>query len=298
MVRTALILFAALILFPLTPVRAAPSFPADPVPERIVVEKDDGTRTTVACVERWPGDFVRLVSGKGDVRFLSIQTIRTIRDEAGIDVTERVLRDWEGFGTMPRAPELVDEPSPKLIPPRFKQEFGVIQVGVLGRMNATDGESNAAVALDLGTMRNLSSNQALGGTLGLVADEEYLRIAVKPRLRHWMSSSLAFDVAPGIFHSVDSDGSPTSHGPVGFLLETSLLWSGFTVTGQLEVVETERVHYEYLDPLHYSGSVTESSTEASYHLGMKLGGGAAVPATFIAMFAIVVIGWDASGEIY
>ena len=43
---------------------------------------------------------------------------------------------------------------------------------------------------------------------------------------------------------------------------------------------------------------SEPPLEASYHLGMKLGGGAAVPVSFIALLAIAVMGSVGSGEIY
>ena len=278
MVRTAFILVVALMLFSRIPGHAASSLPIDPVPERIVVEKDDGTHIAVARVERWPGDFVRLISGTGGARYLPISTVRTIRDETGADVTERVLRGWEGFGTMPTAPQ----PS-KRIPARYRQEFAMLQGGILGRTNPPSGEPHAALAIDLGTMRNLSTSLALGGTLGLVSDSDHLRIAAKPRLRQWLTNSVAFDVAPGIFHSVDSDNSSTAHGSVGFLLDTSFIFVGLAVTGQMEVVETKRRYME-------------SKTEASYQLGLKTGGGVAVATSLVLMLAVAALG--GGGETY
>jgi hypothetical protein len=292
MLRAASIALVCLAVVPLESPFAAPSLSLIPVAERITVEQVNGSVSTAARVEPWPGGFVRLVGGGGSVSFIPVYEVRSIRADSGADATERVLRRCEGIGVAPVEPEIVGRPSPKEVPLRSRQEFVIAQGGVMGRFGAEARESWGSVTIDLGTLRNVSAKYAFGGTLGMVADEEYVRIAFKPRIRRWITNSLALDVAPGVFLPIDSESSPTNHGDVGFLCETTLAlreWIG--VTGQIEVVDRTRTQ----DPkdwrvTHEPAFTADSGIEVSYHLGAKLGGGAGT-AAFITMLltSLVVI---------
>jgi len=79
-------------------------------------------------------------------------------------------------------------------------------------------------SLEFGGMRNIGSHFALGGALAVTIDgDDELRraVAIKPRVRYWITRYVSVDVAPGLVVGINSsptDDLPSFMGHVGVSL--------------------------------------------------------------------------------
>jgi len=267
-------------------------------PSITVVLTDDSVRVCSA-VELWARDFVRVTLHDGAFEFISVHRIRVIRGSHEIDLTDRVLVDGKKVPSpdrlpadpvppeIVRVPKAYEAPALRGRPLPWDRGFPIVQGGVLGALTDanrySDGEEGVAIA-DFGYMGNVSTKTAVGGTFSLVGNQDYLRIALKPRVRRWMTRTTSIDFAVGAFTCVDDTTGDVDHSGIGFTGETSLNFGDFvSITSLIEVSNVdERVNWgSYLD------SHVSSGTEFAWYLGIKAGGEPGVPASILAGLAAI-----------
>lgn len=265
-------------------------------PESVTVVTKTGSVGHFARVEPWPNGYVRGIHGNGAVVYIAAERIQWVRDSRGEDATPEVLERGKGVGSMPPGSAVRKQPLFRGRPLPEQQRFHLLQAGVMRRIDSTDeGEEPYVGTIDLGTMKNVTPAVALGGTLALVADANYVRIGLKPRLRRWLSRTISLDVAPGVFAGIDTDDSSLEHGPVGFVGETSLILGDWgAITGQIEVTSVEYVVHAPGLPESILADRTES--DVSIFLGGKVGGSLfAVPGALL-VAAVALIGLTVSTD--
>jgi hypothetical protein len=109
-------------------------------------------------------------------------------------------------------------------------------------------------SLELGAMRNLSDRVAIGGSVGTgLLDDLY--VAVKPRLRVWLSPEWAADISPGYLLK-HSDGVSKLTGDVSIMYRDQL-----GITAQAFVVPVGTYHPE--------GYLTKD--QLTVYLGVRFG---------------------------
>jgi hypothetical protein len=200
--------------------------PVSPMPatsQPVTVILKNGTERQYERTEPSRGGFVR--AHRSDA---TIDTI-AIKDIAKIVATVPVRPKPEKAGASGPS-RFRGRPYPE------RTRFHVLQAGVMGRVDShEEDEAGAVVTIDLGTMKNRSPKIALGGSVGIVADEDYVRLALKPRVRRWLSRDVSIDFAPGIFLPIDRNESSVEHGSIGFMGEASMVLGDWvTMTGQVE----------------------------------------------------------------
>ena len=234
----------------------SPVSPAPATSQPVTVILKDGTERPYARVEPGPGGFVRAHRSDGTSDTIAVNDIAKIV----ATVPPRAKTEKAGVSGPPR---FRGRPYPE------RTRFYLLQAGIMARLDSHEEDQAGAVfGMDLGTMKNRSPKVALGGSLGFVTDEDYARVAIKPRIRRWLSRTVSIDFAPGVFLPIDMGGSSVEHGSVGFVGETSLILGDWAaLTGQVEVVGIERSHYA-------SGLLltTQTETDVSYYFGAKAGG--------------------------
>ena len=268
---------------------------------------DDSVRI-YSKVEPWPGDFVRASRSNGTVEFIPAHRIRRIHSPS-LDLTDRVLveglrvpfterRSRAASSQLEKSescdpesvvvPENYRPPALRGRPLAWQAGFPLLQGGILACVkdhNAYGGDEGVAIT-DVGYMRNIAPRSAIGGTISLVGNGDYLRIGVKPRVRHWMSRTTSVDFALGGFYCVDDTTGDIDHSGVGVVGEASVNFGDFvSITNLIEISNVdERVNWgPYLDP-HYS-----SGTELMVYFGVKAGGEPGIPAAILTGLSAVVL---------
>ncbi len=77
----------------------------------------------------------------------------------------------------------------------FGYDYRITQTGSFD--NAENNNKNYHLAVDLGAMRNLSPKWALGATAYYSLDDSGSRLAIKPRLRRWLTPEQSIDLSAG-----------------------------------------------------------------------------------------------------
>lgn len=110
--------------------------------------------------------------------------------------------------------------------------FLITELGGYYKLNRNDRApkgSQYLIAWELGWMKNLNEDYALGGTLLIEGNEHTKGIGLKPRLRRWLSPELSVDVSLGILKSQESGSGLTG--------DVSLNWRDwFFLTSKIENV--------------------------------------------------------------
>lgn len=110
--------------------------------------------------------------------------------------------------------------------------FLITELGAYYKLNERDRTPDGArylIAWELGWMKNLNEDFALGGTLLIEGNEHTTGIGLKPRLRRWLSPELSVDVSLGILKSQESGSGLTG--------DVSLNWRDwFFLTSKIENV--------------------------------------------------------------
>lgn len=273
---------------------SAPALPAEPDSSEIVpavttlpvtVILKDGTERHYVRAEASGSYLICWRPDGGTDNIKANKVARIMGDE-----TAEVLKKGATAGKKKKdsgKPFLRGRPLPEM------KTFLMVQAGGLGRADDHGSyEEDSHAWLELGWMKNQSPKFALGGTLEVMDDgRDYLRLAVKPRLRTWLGKRYAIDVAPGVF--IPLGQSFVSHyypevkpGSAGFTGEVSFVAADWAAASYVvEVIQAETKTYSYTPDFSTSSS---SGTEVYHYLGLKAGGGVGLflaVLTFAGLFA-------------
>jgi hypothetical protein len=161
------------------------------------------------------------------------------------------------------------------------------QAAVVKRLGSTNGYRNATYGFyamfDLGATRNLSQDYAVGADLYLGADDDFARFGVKARVRRWLGTKVAIDLAPGILLAASNSYGDHLNFPA-FVGEVSVTYEGWLgVIGGVESLSW--VFYPNVDcdcgPYRY--------TDTRWYLGGKLSGGPGLGLSIAGYLAVLVL---------
>lgn len=165
--------------------------------------------------------------------------------------------------------------------------FPVIQLGVLVPLGKDSDEydyRSPANILEAGAIVNLSKSYGVGASFFYSDDGEYTRTGVKARMRRWLSSIVALDVAPGVVLSERNPRFSTFRAP-GFVGELAVSFGDvLSIMGQIESMPVESYVVKEDDNWYL-----EKSTEVAWYFGTKVGGEFAVGG-MVAAFLLREIG--------
>lgn len=126
------------------------------------------------------------------------------------------------------------------------------------------GNRNLHVEWELGWMKNVSPKWAVGATSYFSADDDGSRLALKPRVRRWLSPTLSFDMSAGpivkTFNSLNDDAPGLTLGVA--LMKRDLV--GITLT-------YEQIPFTQTDRLPSDEFVYTKGTERVMYAGLRLG---------------------------
>lgn len=279
---------------------------SDRLPAAAVHSDPSSKEATVIAVraEPWPQGFVKVVLLDGESMFIAEQRIVRIRDSAGGDLTNRVLGKRERVEEAglevrykpanPFVPVLRGHPKPE------KDWFPVIQAGTLFQLNRSDvvGEdSEGAVVLDLGAMKNVGTRGAIGGSVYFGFDPDRSRVGAKLRYRRWLTRSISIDAAPGFVIGGTTQNGNRYYAYPGFVGELGLsLADWVTVTGQVEtrhVTQSQRnIAWSSSGYPNPALRPPEESTEVSWYLGAKFGGEFSLPGLLLSAIVFGALNTD------
>jgi hypothetical protein len=153
----------------------------------------------------------------------------------------------------------------------YSRSFAVFDLGLSYRLNEGKGyystDSRFGLSLDLGYMRNLSPENAVGVSVFGMTDDRSERGGVRARYRRWLTPSLGADATAGmtLANSLDYNEVPGFVGSVG-------VQAGGLVGATLEA--------EQIRSSGGAGSVWD------WRLGGRLGSGAGVVGTVLLIGAL------------
>src|SRR5690242_6625913 len=107
--------------------------------------------------------------------------------------------------------------------------FWLTEFGLAARLGSASSP-DALLTMELGAMRNVGAQSALGGSLYLSLNDgagDVGGVGVKPRIRRWLGPGIALDVSPGIL--LAGGGSPGFTGHVGLTVRD---WLALTMQAQ------------------------------------------------------------------
>jgi len=237
-----------------------------------VIRKD--SVLVASRVERIGSEKVVVTRVDGVSQSLPTYWVRWIRGLDGQDYTSAVVRKGK---RVEEAPILVGYPAThwnfrrlRGQPMPYRSVFPLIQGGALGFLGSDDDyyRRGATAAAEIGVMRNLSRQFALGINGSLATDGRYQRYGIKSRARLWLTKDVALDVAPGIIGVDDSNPNWSTYAP-GFTAETALSIADLIVLS---------ASVESFREVMYAGTgMRYEQTNTSWYLGVKLGGELAIP---------------------
>lgn len=142
----------------------------------------------------------------------------------------------------------------------------IIELGAYNKLNQRDRTpkgSQYLITWELGWMKNLNEDYALGGTLLIEGNEHTKSIGLKPRLRRWLSPKLSIDFG------------------IGFLAP------GSVVTGDVDL--------NWRDWFILTSKI-EHDDKTAWYGGVKFGSYAGLVATALAI-PIIIIAGELSGPL-
>lgn len=159
------------------------------------------------------------------------------------------------------------------------QSFWVLESGFLARLgdsDVRDTDGRASVFLELGHMRNITNNSAVGASVygsGVGGD----LFGVKGRYRNWLSPKASLDFSPGIILGGSYEKADlTFPGFVGTVTFNYADWVGVTL-------QFQSLRYQMRDEVL---RLKINGTENNFYIGARLGSWATL--AFPVLFAIVV----------
>ena len=133
---------------------------------------------------------------------------------------------------------------------------------------------------EIGYMWNLDANKAIGGTLYYGFDDDGSELAIKPRYRHWLNSSIHLDASIGVILWNFSDMNKTP----GFIAQFNLGYGDyFSVFTQFNLKNYKDNFY--IDSQHVQDA---NESERVWYAGLKLGSYPGSAAIVIAPLTILI----------
>ncbi len=209
---------------------------------------ENGNTLVVARIEPTSLDNVRTVTPDSFELFIPNHKIKSITDESGLDLTQRVLRDRKSVGMPVAKPDtrasVPDEQSGFCLRPQSLpkcKSFLVLDLAISYQLEDSYSDDQAVGSLDLGYMRNLSPKNAIGGSFVGVSGQSTERLGFRGRYRRWLSGSVGLDGTAGLMFAWSGTGS------VKFPWFIASI--GVQVSGMIGVtLEVEQPRYQYVDP--------------------------------------------------
>jgi len=159
--------------------------------------------------------------------------------------------------------------------------FWVLETGwclLQKESNVREEKKRFLFTADVGYMRNITANSAVGATAYVGADDDAGQFGLRLRYRRWLNRDVSLDVSPGILLTgEDNRVTPSFPGFVGTLTLGFADWAGITVLYQ--AIRYERSNFDY--------AIADSGTQKSLYIGARFGSYAAIvfPAILLAIYA-------------
>ena len=222
-------------------------------------------------------DMVAVEASDGEIRYLASNKVRVVLDSQGVDRTKEVLERRRVVPSRDDLEALSGKDRPKRIPsltwrgrPRAEtRSFMITEFGLLARIDDypyRGGDSRVSLSFDLGWMKNISENGAVGFSGYALAGDPTSRLGLRARYRRWLSRRTSIDVSPGVL--LGGEDSAIEYDPPGFVLGATLN------AGDLVAVTVDAECARNLDLVHDTlPLVWEKRTDVSWRAGAKLGSG-------------------------
>jgi hypothetical protein len=267
--------FVLLILILLVlPLSAHASEPLHTAAVRVVLT--DGDTLHAARVRPASFDMVAVEMPDSKTRYFASNRIRAVLDSRGVDLKKAVLerRETVPFPYDPVPGE--NRPSrrvPALTwrgrPLAETRSFMITEFGVLARIDDYPygvGLSRIQVSFDLGWMKNISENTAVGFSGYTLVLDPTTRLGIRARYRRWLSRKTSLDLSPGVL--LGGEDSGIEYDPPGFVLGASLN------AGDLVALTVEAEYARNLDLVHDTPPFQwEKRTDIAWRAGAKFGSG-------------------------
>jgi hypothetical protein len=159
--------------------------------------------------------------------------------------------------------------------------FWVLESGFLARIGESDiaeTDSRGSLFFELGRMRNITSNSAVGGSIYGSALQGDL-FGIKGRYRRWLGRKTSLDISPGILLGGSFEDADFSFpGFVGSVTIHYADWAGVTL-------QFQTLKYQMQDELV---QVTNNGTETDLYIGARLGSYAGLAYAAIAAIGLAL----------
>ena len=267
------ILILLIILLP--PLSAHASELPDTAVVRVVLT--DGDTLRAVRVRPASFDMVAVESSDGKISYFASNKVRVVLGPQGADRTKDVLERRRVVPSRDDLEALSGKDRPKRIPsltwrgrPRAEtRSFMITEFGLLARIDDypyRGGDSRIAFSFDLGWMKNISENSAVGFSGYALAGDPTSRLGLRARYRRWLSRRTSIDVSPGVL--LGGEDSAIEYDPPGFVLGATLN------AGDLVAFTVDAEYARNLDLVHDTlPLVWEKRTDVSWRAGGKLGSG-------------------------
>ena len=289
---------ALLILIMLVQPKAADA--SEPSPAAVVrVVLTEGDTLYAARVLPAPMDMVTVEMPDSQTRHLASNKIRVVLDSRGVDHTADLL---EHRKPVPSAydPGPDGQPRPRPIPSvtwrgrplAETRSFMITEFGVLVRIDDypySGGESRTAFSFDLGWMKNISKDRAVGFSGYALVSDPTTRLGIRARYRRWLSRKSSIDVSPGVL--LGGEDSGIEYDPPGFVLGATFN------AGDLIAFTVDAEYAKNLDLVNDTPPFQwEERSDVAWRAGAKLGSGLGILGAAALVGLVIAIGLSGGYE--
>jgi hypothetical protein len=254
------------------PMLAHASEPSHTAVVRVVLT--DGDTLHAARVRPASFDMIAVEMPDSQIRYLASNKVRAVLDSLGVDRTAAVL---EHSKTVPSPYDPGPNGRPGRIPPLTwrgrplaeTRSFLITEFGVLARIDDNPyivADPRIAFSFDLGWMKNISENGAVGFSGYALVSDPTTRMGIRARYRRWLSQKTSIDVSPGVL--LGGEDSGIEYDPPGFVLGATLN------AGDLVALTVDAEYARNLDLVHDTPPLQwEKRTDVAWRAGAKFGSG-------------------------
>lgn len=182
--------------------------------------------------------------------------------------------------------------------PNCKSYF-ITETGLRFNLKRDNTHDEGSLVTDIGWMRNLDSDQAVGLTLYQAIDGDSYRVGIRPRYRRWLNENTALDFSAGLLVYISNEGlfewrdrPDVETSSSGLVTTMSLtIFDVVGVTFQYERFTVSRPTIYYLPEAGIS--VPQDNDRDDFYMGVTLGSYPGVPiaaGSIVIMIAAIISG--------